>query len=153
MSNSLKHHGVIGMKWGVRRYQNKDGSLTAAGKKRAKQNVDNDDANETSKTSSASGTAKASPTTSKKTIKELTDAELREKINRLQLEKQYRDLAKSEVQVSKGKAFVSGVLEQSGKNIATQLTTYVMGRGVNALLKDVFNDDAVVNPKKGQKDK
>lgn len=29
----LVHHGVKGMKWGVRRYQNKDGSLTAAGKK------------------------------------------------------------------------------------------------------------------------
>lgn len=29
----LAHYGVIGMKWGVRRYQNKDGSLTAAGKK------------------------------------------------------------------------------------------------------------------------
>ena len=30
----LQHHGVKGMKWGVRRYQNKDGSLTEAGKKR-----------------------------------------------------------------------------------------------------------------------
>ena len=30
----LAHHGVKGMKWGIRRYQNKDGSLTAAGKKR-----------------------------------------------------------------------------------------------------------------------
>lgn len=35
MENELYHHGVIGMKWGVRRYQNKDGSLTLAGKKRA----------------------------------------------------------------------------------------------------------------------
>lgn len=32
-SSSLAHHGILGMKWGVRRYQNKDGSLTRAGKK------------------------------------------------------------------------------------------------------------------------
>lgn len=32
--NELQHHGIPGMKWGVRRYQNKDGSLTAAGKKK-----------------------------------------------------------------------------------------------------------------------
>lgn len=34
MASDLQHHGILGMKWGVRRFQNKDGSLTAAGKKR-----------------------------------------------------------------------------------------------------------------------
>ena len=34
-NGELYHHGILGQKWGVRRFQNKDGSLTAAGKKRA----------------------------------------------------------------------------------------------------------------------
>lgn len=34
ITSELTHHGVKGMKWGVRRYQNKDGSLTNAGKKK-----------------------------------------------------------------------------------------------------------------------
>ena len=33
-NNDLIHYGVMGMRWGVRRYQNKDGTLTAKGKKR-----------------------------------------------------------------------------------------------------------------------
>lgn len=34
MNEELYHHGILGQKWGVRRYQNSDGSLTSAGKRR-----------------------------------------------------------------------------------------------------------------------
>lgn len=57
----LYHYGVRGMKWGIRRYQNKDGSLTPAGKKRAKQEykADNKMAFELGKNATITGRAAA----------------------------------------------------------------------------------------------
>lgn len=37
-NNELVHHGIKGQKWGVRRYQNEDGTLTSAGKERYSDN-------------------------------------------------------------------------------------------------------------------
>lgn len=42
MNNELYHYGVRGMKWGVRRYQNANGTLTAEGRKRARQEYKED---------------------------------------------------------------------------------------------------------------
>lgn len=66
MEYELYHHGVRGMKWGIRRYQNKDGSLTAAGKKRYSDDVKN-----------------------------MSTDELRKKVNRMNMENRYIDLTRS----------------------------------------------------------
>ena len=72
-TDELYHHGVLGMKWGVRRYQNKDGSLTPKGKKRY-----SEDYNE-------------SRNIKRKGIKRMSNDDLRKVNNRDSLERTYKN--------------------------------------------------------------
>ena len=90
----LYHHGIRGMKWGVRRYRNKNGTLTPAGKKRY-----------ADKTEGWSDDAKNAYKLSKKKVNQLSNDELRKLNDRKNLEQNYKRLNPNAIK--KGIAIVS----------------------------------------------
>lgn len=149
--NELYHYGVPGMRWGVRRYQNSDGSLTSEGQKRyardqressgkkkkqpdpnrwvredltrAKQVVDNAThlTNDIKNASAKKTNHKPKP---KMDLSKMTDQEMRNQINRALLERQYNDMFAPR-QVSKGKEFATKFLDKAGDTLA--LTSSALG--------------------------
>ena len=127
MDNHLEHHGIIGMKSGVRRYQNKDGTLTNAGKMRYS-------------TDGAAGSPAPNSVTGKKTdtssksVSEMSDEELRTRLNRINMEDQYNAaMAKRNPQKNQRvNKLVNDLAEQAVRNFAQ--------KGIEKLVKKVFDD-------------
>ena len=135
-AQQIQHSGIKGQRWGVRRYQNEDGSLTEEGKKRygtperyrasAKEASALEEA--TKGASSAASTAASIINTQRgsKAIRKdysgLTDQELQRRVNRLNLERAYGDLSGDTKYVKTGKEKAREILQTTGAALAIAAT-------------------------------
>ena len=162
MENELMHWGIKGMKWGVRRYQNKDGSLTPAGRKRydqemaklkeeekiaknklrtqAKLNKLEEKRKEVEALKSGKPLPKTTQNTSKPSVKDMSDEELRRVVDRMMLEQQYSKLRPE--QVSIGKKFVDKVMNDVVAPTAVEVGKQVLKDSMTKAIKNASEDAA-----------
>lgn len=160
-SSALAHHGIKGMKWGRRRFQNEDGTLTEAGKKRydrdtkdlsdskkakAKPDVDKwvgDDISNAKRladeTKRATDDAKRHVETSirnnkpeRMDLSKMTDQQMRERINREILERQYNDMFAPR-KSTKGREVVRDTLAIAGGALGTVSTALGIALAIKQL--------------------
>lgn len=118
----LEHHGIKGQKWGVRRFQNKDGTRTALGKKRE---------------SSPDAKEKEARKADVKNRRTMSDADLKKRIERMRLEKEYKTLVDEDT--APGKRYVSEILSAAGKKTLTIAAAGALAYGVKAAMTKEFD--------------
>lgn len=147
---TLQHWGIKGMKWGVRRYQNKDGSLTELGRKREKE------MNEKLKSAKKENeTLRKENETLKKNVQalrpksavEMSDAELNARVNRLNLEQRYKQLMNDlhPQTKSRGERFVNklinDVLVPAAVDVGKNTVKTLMSNAVKSALEGSAKKD------------
>ena len=160
--DEIKHHGIKGQKWGVRRYQNADGSLTAKGKQRygTKENFERqypeDVKRNVKSTKKAVGVAEKAATAKQqnrerakearkreikadreKQIREeaykMSDKELRDVVNRLNMEERYTQVMRDREVIEVGKSKTEKFMDFT----VTALTLASTGLSIYATLKGI----------------
>ena len=102
----LAHHGIKGQKWGVRRFQNPDGTRTALGKKRERESTEVEHERLVKSTSAKE---------LYKNRSKLSDKELQDRLNRLRNEEALEQMANKKK--NEGKRAVKQILTDSGKEV------------------------------------
>ena len=129
----LAHHGVKGMKWGVRKAPERSGSSSrVAKKKKASKFLDFVFRRNKPKKSTvvkATKQEKATP----KSVKKMSDTEIAQRTDRLQREKRLLDLEGTSA-TQKGKSIMSEVIQNVAKNSLQQIATQQLVKRGNALI-------------------
>lgn len=137
--DELAHHGIKGQRWGIRRYQNKDGSLTPAGqKRRAKLEGELDKLGGSSKKGSGDSEA-TTPKPAKKTPGNMSDDELARAITRARMEDEYRRL-RPEPQQPEKNAFAKKMLNEAIKPAAINAGRKLAQDAMDNLVKKITGD-------------
>ena len=135
----LSHHGIKGQKWGVRRYQTKDGSLTAAGKKRyAKDDGKKKTTPEETKEQKRARLLKSTDAHELYANKHLlTTAEINERLTRIDTEKRLGSVA------AQDKRGFAKVMENAQKAIKTADDIYKLTQSdaVQAVIKKLKGEE------------
>ena len=144
MYNELYHHGVKGMKWGVRKTPVR--SSSGATRKRKSNTLS---LFKKKKTIRKVSSANSSPAQTK-SIKDMSDDELRKKIERVQLEQDYLQLDPKAV--SRGKRITKRVMDDmivpAAVDIGKQAVKSIMANGVNKVLSLEGDNKVYANNKK-----
>lgn len=159
MNDNLQHHGIKGQKWGVRRFQNKDGSLTEAGRKRQNGERDmkrveentkaikklNDNSQVVLQESSRIVKNKREKKQQKindeineavrEHVSKMSDQELRDAVNRLNMEERYTQVMQQRNHIDLGKSSAEKFMDRTATALTLASTTLSIALMVKELRK------------------